>query len=161
MRIWEKFNQINYDSVLFKVECVIEADDCDPRLEFKLDMYSTCPQNGQLLVWYMYQYTWYIETFLNLNKWFLWLFRLRDNLYLSACLSVQVFAKSGAEQHLVRRALYLKQSLEAALQKHKELHIDYKSRVRRVVSPEQFSKVFKLLWTTFSSKSTQRYTCNV
>lgn len=48
--------------------------------------------------------------------------------------SVQVFTKSGAEQQLVRRALYLKQSIEAALQKHEELHIDYKSRVRRVVS---------------------------
>lgn len=49
-------------------------------------------------------------------------------------LCVQVFTKSGAEQQLLRRALDLKRSLEAALQKHKELHIDYRSRVRRVVS---------------------------
>ncbi|XP_044220329.1 UV-stimulated scaffold protein A isoform X2 [Thunnus albacares] len=46
---------------------------------------------------------------------------------------VQVFTKSGAEQQLLRRALDLKKSLEAALQKHKELHIDYKSRFRKVV----------------------------
>ncbi|XP_056899897.1 UV-stimulated scaffold protein A isoform X1 [Takifugu flavidus] len=46
---------------------------------------------------------------------------------------IQVFTKSGAEQQLIRRALYLKQSIEAALQKHEELHIDYKSRVRRVM----------------------------
>ncbi|XP_056238942.1 UV-stimulated scaffold protein A isoform X2 [Seriola aureovittata] len=46
---------------------------------------------------------------------------------------VQVFTKAGAEQQLLRRALDLKRSLEAALQKHKELHIDYKTRVRRVM----------------------------
>ncbi|XP_044062100.1 UV-stimulated scaffold protein A isoform X2 [Siniperca chuatsi] len=46
---------------------------------------------------------------------------------------VQVFTKSGAEQQLLRRALDLKRSLEAALQKHKELHIDYKTRVRKVM----------------------------
>lgn len=46
---------------------------------------------------------------------------------------VQVFTKSGAEQQLLRRALNLKRSLEAALQKHKELHIDYKTRVRKVM----------------------------
>ncbi|XP_034036864.1 UV-stimulated scaffold protein A [Thalassophryne amazonica] len=47
---------------------------------------------------------------------------------------IQIFTKSGAEQPLLRRALDLKKSLEAALQKHNELHIDYKTRVRRVVS---------------------------
>lgn len=46
---------------------------------------------------------------------------------------VQVFTKSGAEQQLLMRALDLKRSLEAALQKHKELHIDYKTRVRKVM----------------------------
>uniref|UniRef100_A0A3B5BIW5 UV-stimulated scaffold protein A n=1 Tax=Stegastes partitus TaxID=144197 RepID=A0A3B5BIW5_9TELE len=46
---------------------------------------------------------------------------------------VQVFTKSGAEQQLLRRALDLKRSLEAALQKHEELHIDYKTRIRRVM----------------------------
>ncbi|KAM6924029.1 LOW QUALITY PROTEIN: UV-stimulated scaffold protein A [Xenentodon cancila] len=47
---------------------------------------------------------------------------------------VQVFTKSHAEEHLLRRALDLKKSLEAALQKHKELHIDYKSaRIYRVM----------------------------
>ncbi|XP_018549908.1 LOW QUALITY PROTEIN: UV-stimulated scaffold protein A [Lates calcarifer] len=46
---------------------------------------------------------------------------------------VQVFTKAGAEEQLVRRALDLKRSLEAALQKHEELHIDYKTRVRKVM----------------------------
>ncbi|XP_039975611.1 UV-stimulated scaffold protein A isoform X4 [Xiphias gladius] len=46
---------------------------------------------------------------------------------------VQVFTKAGVEQHLLRRALDLKRSLEATLQKHKELHIDYKTRVRKVM----------------------------
>ncbi|XP_073342940.1 UV-stimulated scaffold protein A [Pagrus major] len=46
---------------------------------------------------------------------------------------IQVFTKSGAEQQLLRRALDLKQSLEAALQKHKELHINYRTRVRKVI----------------------------
>ncbi|KAM7388910.1 hypothetical protein PAMP_022913 [Pampus punctatissimus] len=46
---------------------------------------------------------------------------------------VQVFTKSGAEQQLLRRALDLKRSLEVALQKHKELHIDYKTRIRKVI----------------------------
>lgn len=50
------------------------------------------------------------------------------------CLCVQVFTKSGGEEQLLRRALDLKRSLEATLQKHKELHIDYKARVRKVVS---------------------------
>lgn len=46
---------------------------------------------------------------------------------------VQVFTKSGLEPLLLRRALDLKKSLEAALQKQKELHIDYKTRVRTVL----------------------------
>ncbi|XP_055368557.1 UV-stimulated scaffold protein A isoform X2 [Betta splendens] len=46
---------------------------------------------------------------------------------------VQIFIKAGAEQQLLRRALDLKKSLEAALQKHRELHIDYKTRVRKVM----------------------------
>ncbi|XP_056131643.1 UV-stimulated scaffold protein A isoform X2 [Lampris incognitus] len=45
---------------------------------------------------------------------------------------VQIFTKSGAEQQL-RRALDLKMSLEDALQKHKKLHISYKTRIRRVM----------------------------
>ncbi|XP_061581929.1 UV-stimulated scaffold protein A-like [Cololabis saira] len=46
---------------------------------------------------------------------------------------VQVFTKAHAEEHVLRRALDLKKSLEAALQKHKELHIDYQSgRICRV-----------------------------
>ncbi|CAK6977859.1 UV-stimulated scaffold protein A isoform X2 [Scomber scombrus] len=44
---------------------------------------------------------------------------------------IQVFTKAGAEEQLLRRALDLKKSLEAALQKHKELHIDYKTRIRK------------------------------
>ncbi|XP_041846230.1 UV-stimulated scaffold protein A isoform X2 [Melanotaenia boesemani] len=46
---------------------------------------------------------------------------------------VQVFTKSGAEEQLLRRALDLKKSLQAALQKHKELQIDCKTRVRKVM----------------------------
>uniref|UniRef100_A0A665VHK0 UV-stimulated scaffold protein A n=1 Tax=Echeneis naucrates TaxID=173247 RepID=A0A665VHK0_ECHNA len=46
---------------------------------------------------------------------------------------IQVFTKARAEQQLLRKALDLKRSLEAAQQKHNELHIDYKARVRRVV----------------------------
>ncbi|XP_029967420.1 UV-stimulated scaffold protein A isoform X2 [Salarias fasciatus] len=46
---------------------------------------------------------------------------------------VQLFTRSGADQQLLRRALDLKMSLEAVLQKHQELHIDYKTRVRRVM----------------------------
>ncbi|XP_035985958.1 LOW QUALITY PROTEIN: UV-stimulated scaffold protein A [Fundulus heteroclitus] len=46
---------------------------------------------------------------------------------------VQVFTKSHAEPQLLRRALSLRRSLEAALQKHQELHIDCKTRVRRVM----------------------------
>ncbi|XP_070769438.1 UV-stimulated scaffold protein A [Enoplosus armatus] len=49
---------------------------------------------------------------------------------------VQVFTKSGAEQQLLRRALDMKRSLEAALQKHDELHIDYKTRVRKVMKAD-------------------------
>ncbi|KAK5622433.1 hypothetical protein CRENBAI_003702 [Crenichthys baileyi] len=45
---------------------------------------------------------------------------------------VQVFTKSHAEPQLLRRALSLKKSLEAALHKHEELHIDCKTRVRKV-----------------------------
>ncbi|XP_015225167.1 PREDICTED: UV-stimulated scaffold protein A-like [Cyprinodon variegatus] len=47
---------------------------------------------------------------------------------------VRVFTKAHAEPQLLRRALSLKKALEAALQKHQDLHIDCKSRVRRVVS---------------------------
>ncbi|XP_008417961.1 UV-stimulated scaffold protein A-like isoform X3 [Poecilia reticulata] len=45
----------------------------------------------------------------------------------------KVFTKSHAEPQLLRRALSLRKSLEAALQKHRELHIDCKTRVRRVM----------------------------
>lgn len=46
---------------------------------------------------------------------------------------VQVFTRAGAEQQLLRRALDLKRSLEAVLRKHTELHIDYKTRARKVM----------------------------
>lgn len=61
-----------------------------------------------------------------------WMDAILAILLVSLC--VQVFTKSGAEEQLLRRALDLKRSLEATLQKHKELHIDYKARVRKVVS---------------------------
>ncbi|XP_078809881.1 UV-stimulated scaffold protein A isoform X2 [Oryzias latipes] len=41
---------------------------------------------------------------------------------------LQVFTKSRADEQLLRRALDLKRSLEGAVQKHKELHIDYQTR---------------------------------
>uniref|UniRef100_A0A1A8PCT3 UV-stimulated scaffold protein A n=1 Tax=Nothobranchius rachovii TaxID=451742 RepID=A0A1A8PCT3_9TELE len=47
---------------------------------------------------------------------------------------VQVFTKSHAEPQLLRRALDLKKSVEAAVNKHKELNIDHKSRVRKVMT---------------------------
>ncbi|XP_054879273.1 UV-stimulated scaffold protein A isoform X1 [Poeciliopsis prolifica] len=46
---------------------------------------------------------------------------------------VQVFTKSHAEPQLLRRALSLRKFLEATLEKHRELHIDCKTRVRRVM----------------------------
>nr|XP_057919720.1 UV-stimulated scaffold protein A [Doryrhamphus excisus] len=50
---------------------------------------------------------------------------------------VQVFTKSGADQRLLRRALDLKRSLEAAQKKLNQLQIDSKSRkVRKVVSSD-------------------------
>ncbi|XP_040029963.2 UV-stimulated scaffold protein A isoform X1 [Gasterosteus aculeatus] len=62
------------------------------------------------------------------------LHKLITNKYLAAVQGwVQVFTKSGAEQQLLRRALDLKRSLEATLQKHQELHIDYQTRVRQVM----------------------------
>ncbi|KAM8910201.1 UV-stimulated scaffold protein A isoform 2-T4 [Spinachia spinachia] len=62
------------------------------------------------------------------------LHRVITNKYLPAVQGwVQVFTKSGAEQKLLRRALDLKRSLEATLQKHQELHIDYQTRVRQVM----------------------------
>ncbi|CAL8264307.1 unnamed protein product [Lota lota] len=46
---------------------------------------------------------------------------------------VQVFTKSGPEQQqLLRRALHLKITLESLLKKEKLLHIDYKTRIRKV-----------------------------
>ncbi|KAM4621442.1 UV-stimulated scaffold protein A [Polymixia lowei] len=62
------------------------------------------------------------------------LHRLITSKHLPAVQSwIQVLTKSGMEQQLLRRALDLKTSLEAALQKHKELHIAYKTRMRRVM----------------------------
>ncbi|XP_072519481.1 UV-stimulated scaffold protein A [Salminus brasiliensis] len=46
---------------------------------------------------------------------------------------IQVFTKVGVEEQLMRRATDLKKSLDKALRKHDELHIDYKLRQRRVL----------------------------
>lgn len=48
--------------------------------------------------------------------------------------SAQVLTKAGAEQQLLQRALDLKSLLLAALEKHRELQIDYKARVHKEVS---------------------------
>ncbi|KAJ8382473.1 hypothetical protein SKAU_G00032510 [Synaphobranchus kaupii] len=45
---------------------------------------------------------------------------------------VQVFTKAGGNDALLRRALDLKKGLQGALQKHEELHIEYRRRERRV-----------------------------
>ncbi|XP_061141277.1 UV-stimulated scaffold protein A isoform X4 [Syngnathus typhle] len=50
---------------------------------------------------------------------------------------VQVFTKSGANQHLLRRALDLKISLESSLLKLSELNIDSKSGVNKMGHPCQ------------------------
>ncbi|XP_067312894.1 UV-stimulated scaffold protein A [Pseudorasbora parva] len=51
---------------------------------------------------------------------------------------VQVFTKVGVEEELIRRATELKKSLEQALRRHEDLHIDYKDRERRVMrAPEE------------------------
>ncbi|XP_061109308.1 UV-stimulated scaffold protein A isoform X1 [Conger conger] len=47
---------------------------------------------------------------------------------------VQVFTKAGGNDALLRRALDLKKGLERALQKHEELHIEYRRRERRVAN---------------------------
>ncbi|XP_077057595.1 UV-stimulated scaffold protein A, partial [Siphateles boraxobius] len=48
-----------------------------------------------------------------------------------------IFTKVGVEEDLMRRATELKKSLELALRKHDDLHIDYKNRERRVMrAPE-------------------------
>ncbi|XP_051915349.1 UV-stimulated scaffold protein A-like [Hippocampus zosterae] len=47
---------------------------------------------------------------------------------------VQVFTKSGANQHLLSRALYLKSSLEASLLKLTKLNIDSQNRVNKTAS---------------------------
>uniref|UniRef100_W5KEW9 UV-stimulated scaffold protein A n=1 Tax=Astyanax mexicanus TaxID=7994 RepID=W5KEW9_ASTMX len=46
---------------------------------------------------------------------------------------IQVFTKVGVEEQLIRRATEIKKSLDKVLRKHDELHIDYKTRQRRVV----------------------------
>ncbi|XP_024918964.1 UV-stimulated scaffold protein A isoform X2 [Cynoglossus semilaevis] len=62
------------------------------------------------------------------------LHRLITTKYLPAVQGwVQVFTKAGAEQQLLRRALDVKRSLEAALQKEQELNIHSKTRIRRVM----------------------------
>ncbi|KAM9834777.1 UV-stimulated scaffold protein A isoform 3-T24 [Syngnathus typhle] len=50
---------------------------------------------------------------------------------------VQVFTKSGANQHLLRRALDLKISLESSLLKLSELNIDSKSGVNKMASSDE------------------------
>ncbi|KAL4660969.1 UV-stimulated scaffold protein A isoform X1 [Arapaima gigas] len=62
------------------------------------------------------------------------LHRLISTKHLPAVRSwVQVFTKAGVDQQLLRRALDLRTSLEVALQRHDELHIEYKKRERRVL----------------------------
>ncbi|XP_030621623.1 UV-stimulated scaffold protein A [Chanos chanos] len=46
---------------------------------------------------------------------------------------IQIFTKVGVEEELLRRAIDLKKSLQSALQKHEDMHIDYKHRDRRVM----------------------------
>lgn len=64
------------------------------------------------------------------------------------CLSAQVFTKSGAEQQLLQRAVDLKRLLVAALEKHRELQIEYKARVRQVVSGSRLFTVASVVRDT-------------
>ncbi|TRY81337.1 hypothetical protein DNTS_029763 [Danionella cerebrum] len=66
------------------------------------------------------------------------LHRLITNRHLPLVQSwIQVFTKVGVEEELMRRATELKKSLEQVLRKQDFLHIDYKSRERRVMrAPE-------------------------
>ncbi|XP_060783442.1 UV-stimulated scaffold protein A isoform X2 [Neoarius graeffei] len=62
------------------------------------------------------------------------LHRLISSKYLPAVQSwIQVFTKVGVEEQLMRQVTDLKKSLDTALRKHDELHIDYKDRHRRVL----------------------------
>lgn len=62
------------------------------------------------------------------------LHRIIENKHLPVVESwIQVFTKVGVEEQLIKRATELKKSLMNALRKHDELHIDYKTRRRRVV----------------------------
>uniref|UniRef100_A0A3Q3BQJ8 UV-stimulated scaffold protein A n=1 Tax=Haplochromis burtoni TaxID=8153 RepID=A0A3Q3BQJ8_HAPBU len=55
-----------------------------------------------------------------------------DKIWMDVCMAIlPIFLVSLCQ--LLRRALDLKRSLEATLQKHEELHIDYKARVRKVM----------------------------
>ncbi|XP_029111644.1 UV-stimulated scaffold protein A isoform X2 [Scleropages formosus] len=62
------------------------------------------------------------------------LHRLINTKHLPAVRSwVQVFTKAGVDQQLLRRAVDLRTSLEEALRRHDELHIEYRERERRVM----------------------------
>ncbi|KAI5624773.1 UV-stimulated scaffold protein A [Silurus asotus] len=64
-------------------------------------------------------------------------YRLITTRYLPVIQSwIQVFTKVGVEEQLMRQATDLKKSLEKVLRKHDELHIDYKTRQRRVLKAE-------------------------
>ncbi|KAL0973954.1 hypothetical protein UPYG_G00213380 [Umbra pygmaea] len=52
---------------------------------------------------------------------------------------VQVFTKAGVPDPLLRQAIDLKNCLDRALQKHKDLHIEYKARQRRVMKAPESS----------------------
>uniref|UniRef100_A0A8B9KT85 UV-stimulated scaffold protein A n=1 Tax=Astyanax mexicanus TaxID=7994 RepID=A0A8B9KT85_ASTMX len=59
---------------------------------------------------------------------------------------IQVFTKVGVEEQLIRRATEIKKSLDKVLRKHDELHIDYKTRQRRVVSLLQSLSFCQTVW---------------
>lgn len=62
------------------------------------------------------------------------LHKLISSKYLPSVQSwVQVFTRAGGQEPLLRRALDLKQGLETALRRHRDLHIDYRARQRRVM----------------------------
>ncbi|XP_063045623.1 UV-stimulated scaffold protein A [Engraulis encrasicolus] len=56
---------------------------------------------------------------------------------------IQVFTKVGGEEQHLRRAMDLKQSLEAALQKYSTLHISHDTRQRRVMRADESDDDFE------------------
>lgn len=61
-------------------------------------------------------------------------YKLIKNKFLPSVQSwIQLFTRAGINDNRLRQAIDLKNKLEAAMKKHKEMNIDYKEKIRRVV----------------------------